>query len=64
MDVARLAALELPDTDATPRRLGDFRRGAPCVIGPGDPLRYQHRDAHTADHAPMDAILASLRGEA
>lgn len=34
--------------------------GATFVVGPGDRLRYEHRDAHTADHAPMDAIFASL----
>jgi peroxiredoxin len=35
--------------------------GASFVLGPGDRLRYEHRDAHTADHAPIDAILATLR---
>ena len=35
--------------------------GATFVLGPGPVLRYEHRDAHTADHAPVDAILAALR---
>lgn len=34
--------------------------GASFVIGPGPTLHYQHYDAHTADHAPMDAIFAAL----
>jgi len=34
--------------------------GATFVVGPGDRLRYEHRDAHTADHAPMEEILAAL----
>lgn len=35
--------------------------GASFVVGPGDRLRYQHRDRHTADHAPLEEILAVLR---
>ena len=35
--------------------------GATFVLGPGAVIRYQHRDAHTADHAPIEAILAALR---
>ncbi len=34
--------------------------GATFVVGPGPIVRYAHRDAHTADHAPLDAILAAL----
>jgi len=34
--------------------------GASFVLGPGPVIRYQHRDAHTADHAPIEAILAAL----
>lgn len=35
--------------------------GATFVIGPGDDVRYEHRDANTVDHAPMGAIFAALR---
>ena len=35
--------------------------GATFVLGPGDVVRYQHRDAHTADHAPVEAIFAALQ---
>jgi peroxiredoxin len=34
--------------------------GATFVLGAGGRLRYAHRDAHTADHAPMEAVLAAL----
>lgn len=34
--------------------------GATFVIAAGGVLRYEHRDAHTADHAPIDAIVAAL----
>ena len=34
--------------------------GATFVIGPGDKVRYEHVDAHTADHAPLDEVLAAL----
>ncbi len=34
--------------------------GATFVVGPGPVVRYEHRDAHTADHAPMQEILAAL----
>ena len=37
--------------------------GASFVIGPDDELRYEHRDAHPADHAPMEQIFSALRGE-
>ena len=36
--------------------------GATFVLGPGPVLRYEHRDAHSADHAPLPDVLASLRG--
>ena len=35
--------------------------GATFVLGPGDKVRYEHVDAHTADHAPLDEVLAALR---
>jgi len=34
--------------------------GATFVVGPGDIVRYEHYDAHTADHAPMEEILGAL----
>ena len=34
--------------------------GATFVIGPGSEVRYSHMDAHTADHAPLDEVLAAL----
>ncbi len=34
--------------------------GATFVVGPGPVVRYQHRDVHTSDHAPMEEILAAL----
>jgi len=34
--------------------------GATFVVGPGDRVRYEHVDAHTADHAPLDDVLAAL----
>jgi peroxiredoxin len=36
--------------------------GATFVIGPGSQVRYAHVDAHTADHAPIDDVLAAARG--
>lgn len=36
--------------------------GATFVVGPGDVLRYEHVDEHTADHAPIEAVLDALRG--
>jgi peroxiredoxin len=35
--------------------------GSTFVFAPGDELRYQHRDRHSADHAPLDEILSALR---
>jgi len=35
--------------------------GSSFVIGPGPKLHYAHRDAHSADHAPLDALLGALR---
>lgn len=35
--------------------------GATFVLGPGDGVRYEHVDEHTADHAPLEDVLASLR---
>ncbi len=34
--------------------------GATFVVGPGPQIRYTHRDAHTADHAPTGEVLAAL----
>lgn len=34
--------------------------GATLVIGPGDEVRYEHLDAHSADHAPLEHVLAAL----
>jgi peroxiredoxin len=34
--------------------------GATFVIGPGPVVRYEHLDSHTADHAPLEAVLAAL----
>ena len=33
--------------------------GATFVIGPGPRLRYAHVDEHSADHAPLDEVLAA-----
>jgi peroxiredoxin len=38
--------------------------GATFVIGPGDVVRYEHLDDHSADHAPLDDVLASLAAPA
>jgi len=43
---------------ASGRRVNQL--GATFVVGPGSMLRYTHRAAHTADHAPLDAVLAAL----
>jgi peroxiredoxin len=34
--------------------------GATFVIGPGEQIRYEHVDDHSADHAPIDDVLAAL----
>jgi hypothetical protein len=34
--------------------------GATFVLGPGDQVRYEHIDEHSADHAPLDEVLAAL----
>jgi hypothetical protein len=34
--------------------------GSTFVIGPGPELLYEHRDAHSADHAPIEEVLAAL----
>jgi peroxiredoxin len=34
--------------------------GATFVISPGSHLRYEHLDDHSADHAPLDEVLAAL----
>jgi hypothetical protein len=30
------------------------------VLGPGPTIRYEHIDAHSADHAPVDEVLAAV----
>ena len=35
--------------------------GSTFVVGPGPALVYEHRDAHSADHAPISEVLAALR---
>jgi peroxiredoxin len=35
--------------------------GATFVIGAGERVRYEHLDADSTDHAPIDEILAALR---
>ena len=35
--------------------------GGTFVLGPGERIRYEHVDEHTADHAPLDDVLAALR---
>jgi len=34
--------------------------GATFVIGPGAQVRYEHLDDHSADHAPIDDVVAVL----
>lgn len=34
--------------------------GATFVIGPGPRVRYTHVDRHSADHAPLDTVIAHL----
>ena len=34
--------------------------GATFVIGPGGQVRYEHVDANSADHAPVDDVVAAL----
>jgi peroxiredoxin len=34
--------------------------GSTFVVGPGPTLLYEHRDAHSADHAPLTEVLAAL----
>ena len=34
--------------------------GATFVVGPGDALRFAHVDRDSTDHAPLDAVLATL----
>lgn len=36
--------------------------GATFVVGPGSQVHYEHLDAHTADHAPLDEVLAAVPG--
>jgi peroxiredoxin len=36
--------------------------GATFVVGPGSQVRYEHLDDHSADHAPIDEVLAALPG--
>jgi peroxiredoxin len=34
--------------------------GATFVVGPGNQVRYEHHDEHSADHAPLGDVLASI----
>jgi peroxiredoxin len=34
--------------------------GATFVVGPGANVRYEHVDEHSADHAPIDDVIAAL----
>jgi len=34
--------------------------GATFVVGPGATIRYEHVDADSSDHAPLDEVLAAL----
>lgn len=34
--------------------------GATFVVGPGDIVRYEYYDEHSADHAPVDDVLAAI----
>ena len=34
--------------------------GATFVVGPGERVRYEHVDEHSADHASLDEVLAVL----
>jgi peroxiredoxin len=34
--------------------------GGTFVVGPGAQVRYEHLDHHSADHAPLDEVLAAL----
>jgi len=34
--------------------------GATFVLGPGDQVRYEHVDEHSADHASLDEVLGAL----
>ncbi len=35
--------------------------GATFVVAPGNEVRYQHLDEHSADHAPIDDVVAAIR---
>jgi peroxiredoxin len=35
--------------------------GATFVLGAGDRVRYEHLDADSTDHAPIDDVVAALR---
>jgi peroxiredoxin len=34
--------------------------GATFVVGPGPQVRFEHLDDHSADHAPLEDVLAAL----
>jgi peroxiredoxin len=34
--------------------------GATFVVGPGNTIRYEHMDAHSADHAPMEEVMSAI----
>jgi hypothetical protein len=35
--------------------------GATFVIGAGERVRYEHLDADSTDHAPIEAVVTALR---
>jgi peroxiredoxin len=37
--------------------------GATFVIGAGDRVRYEHQDADSTDHAPVDDVVDALRAD-
>ena len=34
--------------------------GATFVVGPGSRVRYEHVDAHSSEHAPLEEVMAAL----
>ncbi len=39
-----------------------WQQGGVFVLGPGETLLFQHRNASAGDHADLDAVLAAARG--
>jgi peroxiredoxin len=55
---AREAGHKQKKTGARPLQLG-----ATLVVAPGGEVIYEYRDRDTGDHAPMEEVVAALRGE-